>query len=250
MKNIKSKLMYSGLILILIGAIISATTIRDTWSELYNLNLTGQFVLGVDSEEGCLRYNPLTRGLEFSHGCDNNFSLISDAGFYGSLKWDADTDCAMGTSGSFTNPTSFTADSDCDDKVRTAMGLTTSNLSISNTEGQKPQIKFDNLPAGYYKVIYNANFRASTTNIDCSYMTTIDSGTINSSLSGMTSGTGFAGVSPVVTSLLYVPTDRGASTIELYSGESGSDCRIQVTAAQLEITVYYYPQYNSTTGAD
>ena len=171
-------------------------------------------------------------------------SNVSGGGaFYGSLKWEATSNCAMGTSGGFATPTTFTDDPDCDDSARTAMGMTTSNLNVGNAEGQKPQIKFDSLPTGYYNVILYGNFRATATDISCSYLVTIDSGAINSSLSGMTAVTGSAGMTPIVSGLLYVPTDRGASTIELYGGESGANCRIQSTSTELEISVYYLPSF-------
>ncbi len=216
----------------------------------------GQLSLGADSEEGCFRYNSNKDGLEFSHQCDNNFSLISDAGFYGSLKWDTTTNCRWSLETNGPPYQTYPADTQCDDNERTAYGLTTSNVSVGNAEGQLPQIKFDSMPAGTYLLKATGQFATDgATSSDCGWMFT--TGSINSTHTGFAGSGAARSSTPEIDGILHVPTDLSATTITIFIAESGGSdtCDIIVTAtdieqAELEISVYYYPQYNSTTGAD
>ena len=216
----------------------------------------GQLSLGADSEEGCFRYNSNKDSLEFSHQCDNNFSLISDAGFYGSLKWDTTTNCRWSLATDGPPYQTYPADTQCDDNERTAYGLTTSNVSVGNAEGRLPQIKFDSMPAGTYSLKATGQFATDgATSSDCGWMFT--TGSINSTHTGFAGSGAARSSTPEIDGILHVPTDLSATTITIFIAESGGSdtCDIIVTAtdieqAELEISVYYYPQYNSTTGAD
>lgn len=209
---------------------------------------SGQLSLGNGSEQGCFRYNVATNTLEVSHQCNSNFSIISDAGFYGSLEWQVTPGCNwQSTATSFSNFASVGA---CDDKVRIAKGLTTSTTSIGAPEGRMPAIKFDSMPAGIYHIVAKANFD-SDADAYCNWR--FSDGTYNSTPMAMGYANGQWGI---IEGELHIPTDQGQTVIQIQADSSSGavECQIYSDGKDtgtdvLSIYVYYFPQYNSTTGA-
>jgi len=170
--------------------------------------------------------------------------------FYGSLKWDTTTNCEWEVGG--ITLTSFAADADCDDNVRTARGLTTSVVTAADAEGQLPQIKFASMPAGYYKMIATGSLRIiNTTGISCEFAFNHDLTNQNTSSATIHYGSSKGAVTSYEGEFFF-STDQGASTISLYGAEYNFDgCTIDVTNdnGNFEIAVYYFPSFGSAVNS-
>jgi len=167
--------------------------------------------------------------------------------FYGSLKWDATTNCGWTTSSStFSN---LATDADCDDTARTARGLTTSATGAGNEEGQIPQIKFDSLPAGYYFVRATGFFHSNTaTNSESCYWRFTD-GSQNTTSNTIGGGSQFASGGTVEGEFFFA-SDQGATNLTLQATrQSTNTCELSVAAGngdrEFEIAVYYFPSFGT-----
>jgi len=164
----------------------------------------------------------------------------SGGAFYGSLAWVGTTGCDWTVTG--TDFQDFPADLECDDNVRIARGLTTSDTTVGSVDGQTPQIKFDSMPAGYYKVFANGFFDSDGSD-ENSYRFSINS------LYNSTSTPVFdAQMLGSVTGEIFVPTDLGVTNISVQCFDFvGTPCQIanDVVGRDFSISVYYFPSFGT-----
>jgi hypothetical protein len=166
--------------------------------------------------------------------------------FYGSLTWQSTTNCIWSRANSAMGD--FTKDAQCDDEVRTSKGLTTSDLTVDNAEGQEPQIKFNSLPSGYYQIHAKGMIYQTIGNRHCTFAYTVNNGTYNSSVAGGFYGSEINDGGVTLIGEVFIPSDLGASTIKVQTATDGS-CSMSLNAATetkpFGISVYYFPSFGA-----
>lgn len=216
------------------------------WVEMVNsLDLLGKGSLvtsnGTDNGEftACADGETLMYDASETNGFKCVAFNVATSRKFGSVKWDTTTNCGWGN-GAGGTWTSYVVDTDCDNNARTIVGqYNTTNGDVGNADGQKPQIKFSQMPAGTYQFVGKGFFYQNTG--ECAYRFT--DGT-NSTTANSLFENGNDTSTPVIMGEITYDSSQGATTIEVQSYELASvSCDIQVTPAprEFEISVYYYP---------
>lgn len=166
---------------------------------------------------------------------------IKQASFWGSVKWDTTTNCQWSTTGtSFSN---YGTDADCDNSARTIKGVYNStNGDVGNADGQLPQIKFSQIPAGTLRCEAKGFFYSGA---PAQYSFRFNDGA-NSTAVSTTYTAGSSG-DLAITNLhigeFQYDSDQGATTITLQTALTTSTGYIELNSnnEEFEISCYHYP---------
>jgi len=163
---------------------------------------------------------------------------VASASDFGSVQWQATTNCTWDRStASFGD---FTADADCDDNARTIEGLYNStNGEAANSDGQKPQIKFSYMPAGTYR--FEASGLLYGNSANCSWR--FSDGT-NSSSPQERNGSNAESFGLVTGVIKYDSPQTSETTINLQvRNVGGTSCQAYSDGDNrpMRIQVFYYP---------
>lgn len=170
-------------------------------------------------------------------GEDDSLFKLSQANFYGGVKWPATTACSHSrTTGGSTSYAAYSADADC--TLPTGANVY-GRASDMTGQAKIPSIYLPNLPAGEFQVFALGNFRQNNgSNHVCSFVLT-DGTTVGGTITvGQSAGDAIGG--PIAGRFGYSTSGTRTFSIQSAAGSGTPICLVENSSVNYDLVFYVY----------